>query len=83
MDIAIITKAPTAYPGLMNRTVQVVAIGEKGLPYWEVHNDELTAFAKRCGYTSGAVPEKYLMRIDGFDFKHERDSYELPIANEY
>ncbi len=29
------------------------------------------------------IPESYLMRIDGFNFKHERDSYELPIANEY
>ena len=24
-------------------------------------------------------PEYMLLRIDGFDFKHERDSYELPL----
>jgi len=25
------------------------------------------------------TPESYLMRIDGQDFKHEKDSYELPL----
>lgn len=68
---ALITATPHYMPWLRNRTVTVVGINVKGLPYWTVENDEIRAWIKATGAKTANAPEKYLMRIDGLDEPHD------------
>ena len=77
-----------------NKIVRVIGIGNAPIGYehlfvgdvfWETDHifQLIGSFSREYMMTSRSCREKYLMRIDGFDFTYERDSYELPIANEY